>query len=112
MSLRAFHKPEILRILAGQLIIVAAMAEVTGLDQQKTETTDRVSHIKAGYEVEEDVVDSNLVQIGFRHVLFHFMSFSYIRVADHLLTTEVRHLGLIHFSIPTCMRHQVTGLST
>ncbi|GKA74407.1 hypothetical protein Tco_0780709 [Tanacetum coccineum] len=89
MSLRAFHKPEILRISAEQLIIVAAMAKVTGLDQQKTETTDRVSHIKAGYEVEEDVVDSNLVQIGFRHVLLHFLSFSYIRVTDHLLTTEV-----------------------
>nr|GEX15331.1 hypothetical protein [Tanacetum cinerariifolium] len=39
---------------------------VSVLDRQKTDTTDRVCHIKAGCEVEENVVESNFVQIGFR----------------------------------------------
>ncbi|GJZ08899.1 reverse transcriptase domain-containing protein [Tanacetum coccineum] len=38
-------------------------------------STIEMKKINGGYEVEEDGVDSNLVQIGFRPVLFHFLSF-------------------------------------
>ncbi|GJZ00194.1 hypothetical protein Tco_0517623 [Tanacetum coccineum] len=50
--------------VVGESILTLAQIAVSGLDQQRTHTTDRVCHIKAGCEVEENVVDSNLVQIG------------------------------------------------
>nr|GEW18172.1 hypothetical protein [Tanacetum cinerariifolium] len=56
-------------------VVVFRFVKMSGLDQHKIDTTDRVCHIKARSKVEENGVDSNLVQIGFRPVLFHFLSF-------------------------------------
>ncbi|GJR08978.1 putative zinc transporter protein [Tanacetum coccineum] len=41
---------------------------VSGSDQQKPDTADTVHHIKARCEIEENVVESNLVQLGFHHL--------------------------------------------
>nr|GEX96597.1 hypothetical protein [Tanacetum cinerariifolium] len=66
--------------------------KMSGLDQQKMDTTDRVCHIKAGCEVEENGVDSNLVQIGFRPVLLHFLLAAFNKMVPE--AADVKHAVL------------------
>ncbi|GJY16136.1 hypothetical protein Tco_0386558 [Tanacetum coccineum] len=64
------------RILAGQDHVNASIA-----DRQKAEVVDTICRIKAGREIEENVVINDLVQIGFRRALFDFPS-SFVYVVD------------------------------
>ncbi|GKB11476.1 hypothetical protein Tco_0845399, partial [Tanacetum coccineum] len=63
------------------------------LDRQKVEVVDRICRIKAGHEIEENVVINDLVQIGFRRALFDFPS-SYrqkVEVVDRICRIKAGH---------------------